>query len=115
MRFGIPISVSVPGLVWMYRLTEENLQDIFIQVDKIWLREDKVVILQRFRQPEALHVICLLCVHIADIIDGCMGVSGASDSLDIREHAPGSVLEGLVPCYAVHNKDRLDSFGSVLL
>lgn len=115
MRFGIPVSVSVSRLTHKYGMRENNLQDIFVQVDKIRLGEGKVVILQRFRQPEALHVICLLAVHITDIIDGCMGVFGASDSFDIREHTPSRVLKGLVACYAVHNKDRLDSFRSGLL
>lgn len=111
MRFGIPVLVSVPRLVRAYELLEDNLQDEFIQIDEIWLRKSKVVILQRFRQPEALHGIYLLRMHITDIVDDCMSVFGASDFLDIREQTPGSILEGLVTCYAIQNKDGLDSFG----
>lgn len=91
-----------------------RIQNILIQTNKIRLRESKIEIFQRLRQPETLHKVGLLSVHIPDVIDDCVGEFGAGVFLDAGEHAPGGVLEGFVACDTVHDEDGFDGFGSVI-
>lgn len=79
------------------------------------LRKNKVEILQCLREPETLHVIRLIGVDLSDVSDDRVSVFGAGDFLDVLEHAPGGVLEGLVACYAVHDEDGFDGLGSAQL
>lgn len=50
---------------------------------------------------------------VPDVVDDCVAELGAGELLDAGEHAPGGVLQRFVACYAVHDEDGLDGFGSV--
>lgn len=91
-----------------------SIQNILIQTNKIRLRESKIEIFQRLRKPETLHEIRLIGMLVPDVVDDCVTELSAGVLLDAGEHAPGGVLQGFVTCYAVHNEDGFNSFGSVL-
>jgi len=92
-----------------------SIQNILIQTDMIWFRENKIKVFQRLRKPETLHEVRLVGILVPDIVDDRVAEFGAGEFLDAGEHAPGGVLEGFVACYAVHDEDGFDSFGSVRL
>jgi len=73
-----------------------------------------IIVIQCLRKPETLHEVRLVGILVPNIVDDCVAEFGAGEFLDAGEHAPDGILEGFVACYAVHDEDGFDSFGSVL-
>lgn len=80
----------------------------------IRLRKDQVEILQRLSKPEALHFIAQLRFTVPHVLDGRMAIFRACRFINVLEHAPGCVLEGLVACDSVHDENGFEGFGSVV-
>ena len=76
MCFGIASScrsVNVPFLDSSFPRSKcQNLQDIIIQADDIWIAKYKVEILQGLREPEAFHSIPLVRLGGSDIFNSCI-------------------------------------------
>ncbi len=53
-----------------------RIQHPLIQADHVRRRVQQVKILQRFRQPETLHLICLVMLTIQHIVDSGVAVFG---------------------------------------
>lgn len=90
-------------------------QDIFIQADMARFGKDKVQILQRLSQPEAFHLIAVFRHGSTDVLDSRVAVLGARRLVNVLEHAPCSVLKGLVARDSIHDEDGFDCFGSASL
>ncbi len=83
-----------------------------VQVQDLGLAEDGVEVLQRLRQPEALHLVVLARLLGRHVVDLCARDRGLGMLFDLRKHAPGGVLEGFVAGQAVQDEDRFDGFGA---
>lgn len=73
-----------------------GVEHVVVETHEIGLRKGEIEILERLRGPEALHLVFLHGLIIPHVVDGGMAEVGASDRVDVLEHAPCGVLVELV-------------------
>lgn len=79
----------------------------------IRLGKYKIQILKCLSEPEALHLIGVFWDGSAHVLDSRVAVLGACGFVDVLEHAPCCILQGLLSCDSVHDEDGLEGFGPV--
>lgn len=89
-----------------------RIQHKLIQIQHPRLTKHRIKILQRLRQPKALHLILLPRLLSHHVLDLCVRDLCPRIFLDIQKQFPGSVLQGFVAGQAVQDEDRLDGFGA---
>jgi hypothetical protein len=90
-----------------------SIQYPLIQTDLALIRKQQIKVLQRFREPEALHGIVQLRHLFGNIIDSRVTKLSSRRAFHGLEHAPPGFAPVVVARDAVHVPYGLDCFGSV--
>jgi hypothetical protein len=89
-----------------------SIQNIFVQTNHIWLRKDKVEILERFRQPKRFHPILELWRFHSTVIQCRMRYRCLGEADDGVEHFPRAVWQRGVGSESIKNENGLNRFGT---
>ena len=84
-----------------------------VQRDDALVTKEQVVILERFRQPEALHRVLRPWRRLGDVVNGRVAKLRARGGAHVHEHAPAGFAPVGVAGDAVEIVDGFDCFGSI--
>lgn len=89
-----------------------NLQDVLIQADEVRLGKDEIQVLKRLSEPVTFHSVGFFRAQVTDVLDGRVTKIGMRHLLNVLEHAPSRILQGLVTSDSVHYENRLNGLRS---
>ena len=84
-----------------------------IQIHDMRLCKEQVIILERFAQPEAFHLILELGLLFHDVVNGTVGNFGACSADGSFEHFPTFIHPTAVASDAVHVEYGFNGFRSI--
>lgn len=93
----------------------EHLQNIVVQTDQIRLAKNKVEVLERLGQPEALHTVRLGWYGLGHIVNCRIGEVGLGGILYALKHFPSDIVIFLVSCDAVEDENGFNGFWSAMV
>jgi hypothetical protein len=83
-----------------------------VQTPPVLTLKEQPCILQRFREPKALHFVLGLGTGARDVVDGAVAVRRARAVQDGRDHFPARCAPVGIARDAVHVEDGFERFGA---